>query len=228
MIDKIYPVGSIYLSVNNVSPATFIGGTWSALSNGYILKLITSGTGGAENAASNTGKNNGNTGGPSTTNTSGPSTTNTGPSSGSTGGPSTTNTGEASGDTGGHKLTAAQSGVPAHSHKFSSNGVRLLAAANAGTEHGIEGNYGAGTNGFWSFSTTTENNSAADASSEHKHSLNKHTHTLNSHTHSLKDHVHSLNSHTHTLNSHTHSLNSHDHTPGMPANISVYGWKRTA
>ena len=27
LIDIIYPVGSIYMSVNNVSPATFLGGT---------------------------------------------------------------------------------------------------------------------------------------------------------------------------------------------------------
>lgn len=28
LIDKIYPVGSIYMSVNNVSPSVFLGGTW--------------------------------------------------------------------------------------------------------------------------------------------------------------------------------------------------------
>lgn len=27
LINLIYPVGSIYMSVNNVSPATFLGGT---------------------------------------------------------------------------------------------------------------------------------------------------------------------------------------------------------
>ena len=28
LLDTVYPVGSIYMSVNNASPATFIGGTW--------------------------------------------------------------------------------------------------------------------------------------------------------------------------------------------------------
>ncbi len=28
MLNKIYPVGSVYLSANNVSPQTFLGGTW--------------------------------------------------------------------------------------------------------------------------------------------------------------------------------------------------------
>lgn len=36
LIDKIYPVGSIYMSVNNVSPATFIGGTWVAWGSGKV------------------------------------------------------------------------------------------------------------------------------------------------------------------------------------------------
>ena len=33
LINSIYPVGSIYLSINNVSPASFIGGTWEQISN---------------------------------------------------------------------------------------------------------------------------------------------------------------------------------------------------
>lgn len=36
-INEVYPVGSIYMSVNNVSPATFIGGTWEALDEGRVL-----------------------------------------------------------------------------------------------------------------------------------------------------------------------------------------------
>lgn len=35
-IDKIYPVGSIYMSVNNVSPQSFIGGTWVAWGAGRV------------------------------------------------------------------------------------------------------------------------------------------------------------------------------------------------
>lgn len=37
VIDKIYPVGSIYMSTNNVSPATFIGGTWQVIKDTFLL-----------------------------------------------------------------------------------------------------------------------------------------------------------------------------------------------
>ena len=53
-LDSVYPVGSIYMSVNNVSPATFIGWTWEALDDGRVLIGAGSAhpageTGGAEN-----------------------------------------------------------------------------------------------------------------------------------------------------------------------------------
>ena len=35
-INKIYPVGSIYMSFRNTSPASFIGGSWSQLSNTFL------------------------------------------------------------------------------------------------------------------------------------------------------------------------------------------------
>lgn len=37
LVDIIYPVGSIYMSVNNVSPATLFGGTWQAISGRFLL-----------------------------------------------------------------------------------------------------------------------------------------------------------------------------------------------
>lgn len=36
-LNKIYPVGSIYTSVNNVSPASFLGGTWEAITDRFLL-----------------------------------------------------------------------------------------------------------------------------------------------------------------------------------------------
>ena len=37
LLNKVYPVGSIYMSVNNVSPAAFLGGTWQAIEQGRML-----------------------------------------------------------------------------------------------------------------------------------------------------------------------------------------------
>ena len=37
LLESIYPVGTIYTSVQNVSPASFLGGTWEALNEGRVL-----------------------------------------------------------------------------------------------------------------------------------------------------------------------------------------------
>lgn len=37
IIDMIYPVGSVYISVSNVSPATLFGGSWEQLKDRFML-----------------------------------------------------------------------------------------------------------------------------------------------------------------------------------------------
>ena len=37
IINKIYPVGSIYISYNSTNPSTFLGGTWEAFGKGQTL-----------------------------------------------------------------------------------------------------------------------------------------------------------------------------------------------
>lgn len=36
-LDTVYPVGSIYISVNNTSPATLFGGTWEQIKDTFLL-----------------------------------------------------------------------------------------------------------------------------------------------------------------------------------------------
>ena len=37
IIDIVYPIGSIYMSVNSTSPASFIGGTWARIQDTFLL-----------------------------------------------------------------------------------------------------------------------------------------------------------------------------------------------
>lgn len=51
LLDKIYPVGSIYLSTNSTSPASFLGGDWVQIKDKFLLAsgdTYTSGTTGGE------------------------------------------------------------------------------------------------------------------------------------------------------------------------------------
>ena len=54
LIDVIYPVGSIYMSVNSTSPATLFGGTWEKIEDRFLLacgtKHSNGSTGGSEDA----------------------------------------------------------------------------------------------------------------------------------------------------------------------------------
>lgn len=36
-IDSLYPIGSIYMSVNNVNPSTIFGGTWEQIEDKFLL-----------------------------------------------------------------------------------------------------------------------------------------------------------------------------------------------
>jgi len=37
LVDMIYPIGSIYMSVNNVNPSTLFGGTWEQIKDKFLL-----------------------------------------------------------------------------------------------------------------------------------------------------------------------------------------------
>lgn len=43
LLDSVYPVGSVYMSIENTSPASFLGGTWTSLGSGRALWLAPDG-----------------------------------------------------------------------------------------------------------------------------------------------------------------------------------------
>lgn len=59
LLDKVYPVGSIYMSVNDVSPASFLGGTWESLKDRFLVgagnSYAVNATGGASSHTHTTG-----------------------------------------------------------------------------------------------------------------------------------------------------------------------------
>ncbi len=42
LLDLVYPVGSVYMSANNVSPQTFLGGTWQQIQEKFLLAASSS------------------------------------------------------------------------------------------------------------------------------------------------------------------------------------------
>ena len=129
--DDIYPVGSIYMSVNSTDPGTLFGGTWVRLTDTFLLAA------GSTYAADD-----------------GTHTTATGGSA--THVHATKN----------HTLTAAQSGVPAHSHQilnsaimYNNSSTSRMATSGSGTKISANTNLG----------YSTYDNTAQNATSGHNH-----------------------------------------------------------
>ena len=53
LLDKVYPVGAVYISVSNTSPATLFGGTWEAISDRFLLAAGNSYTAGSTGGEAN-------------------------------------------------------------------------------------------------------------------------------------------------------------------------------
>lgn len=55
LLDLVYPVGAVYMSVNAASPATLFGGTWERITGRFLLAATDGGSSGASQAAGRTG-----------------------------------------------------------------------------------------------------------------------------------------------------------------------------
>ena len=119
ILDKVYPIGSIYMSVNNVNPADLFGGTWQELTGRFLLGRSTA------HAAGSTGGEEEHT----LTSNEMPAHTHNGPSHTHTG-PSHTHTGPSHTHTlASHTHTASTASAGAHTHKV--NRAKLAATGTA-------------------------------------------------------------------------------------------------
>ena len=217
VVDMIHPIGDTVIRMDNVNPGTlYTGTTWQKISEGKVLL-------GADGTNYTAGNSYGNAEHTHTNpTTSGSSAANTGGNNGNTG--STTLTAAQSGVPAhghGHSLT-----LPNHVHKSRSsthtyflnvidavnrrtikNGTGTEFTGNMHSDNTLERNSNTGNpTSLPAISGSVTNNSAANASSGHTHTLNNHTHTM----------------------AHTHTQGNTGSADNLPLSLAVNIWIRTA
>ena len=246
LLNRVYPVGSIYMSVVNVSPAAFLGGTWQAIEQGRMLMAAGSSwqagtTGGAayhtltvaempahDHSAIETAAG-GHTHGASTG------------SAGAHAHSGSTN------NAGNHYHTGTTNGAGSHSHTRGSMNITGTFDGNVDDDnkggksgafyttgrqiYGANGDDMGGVIGFdasrsWTGSTSTDGS--------HSHGFS--TSWAGEHAHSLS--IASAGAHTHSVaiaaaGAHTHAITIGKTGSGaafsiLPPYIAVYMWRRTA
>ena len=218
LLNRVYPVGSIYMSAVNVSPASFLGGTWQAIEQGRMLMAAGSSwqagtTGGAayhtltvaempahDHSATETAAG-GHTHGAST---------------GSAGAHSHSGSTNSAGN---HYHTGTTNGAGAHAHN-----MNIFWFKNPGEGGACDS--GSGQMAIHNFNTSTDGN--------HSHSFS--TSWAGEHAHSLS--ISSAGAHTHSVaiaaaGAHTHAITIGKTGSGaafsiLPPYIAVYMWRRTA
>ena len=247
LLNRVYPVGSIYMSAVNISPASFLGGTWQAIEQGRMLMAAGSSwqagtTGGAtyhtltvaempahDHSATETAAG-GHTHGASTTSAGAHSHSGSTNSTGNHYHTGTTNgAGSHSHSRGSMNITGSFSGVgddgvePSYSGAFYKTGGRSVPVSNKGDPDYVTG-FDASRS--WTGSTSTEGS--------HSHGFS--TSWAGEHSHWLS--ISSAGAHTHSVaiaaaGAHTHAITIGKTGSGaafsiLPPYIAVYMWRRTA
>ena len=230
LMNAVYPIGSIYMSVNATSPAILFGGTWEALGGRFLIGANENYTGGDTGGSANAiipYHNHNFTG---TTVTSGNQSANH-THSGTTGNQSANHT--HSGTTGNQSANHTHSGTTATA-VAGSGGIRAVGTVGTNVHAGHVTGYSAG-------SYTQINAGAAFNGSNHTHTFTTTTNSAN-HTHTFTTTTNSAN-HTHTFTTgnnsgnHTHQVtaagtisyageNNNIIGANMPPYLAVYMWKR--
>lgn len=257
LIDLIYPIGSIYMSVNNVSPATFLGGTWSALGGQFLLganATYTAGTtGGSATHTLTTAEmpSHGHTINHTHTTATSSSTSvaHTHSVSATTGNNSVGHTHTYSGTTANNNVGHTHS-VPALSGTAASDGshghdIGIDLDVGSGSSRygphltGVSGanrTYPTGSSGAHTHSVSTTASTTGGISANHTHTFSGTSSGVSAnHTHSFSTTSEAMSAnatHTHTVDVPAYSGSSGSNGSGnahnnMPPYLSVYMWKRT-
>ena len=163
VLDSVYPVGSVYISVNSTSPATLFGGTWVQIQDKFLLCA------GSTYTAGSTGGNSSATSGGPSNNTSGSTTLAVSQIPAHTHG-SKTLTGQARfRDTasGNHDLILSSSGIVSHSHATEWSGTHDKQSITSAS------------NNYYNdlIVTATHEHTSVGGGTGHTHTLSSHTHT---------------------------------------------------
>ena len=235
LLSKIYPVGSIYMSTNSTSPATFIGGTWQRIQDRFLLAAGSTYTAGNTGGSSTTSYTpSGSVGYHTLTTSEMPSHTHT--FTGSSVSTSIEDTYHA------HTFTSTNTALN-HYHDFNTGGQSQGHTHNTGFKPSADeaGGYGLIAGGAFTNRVIVSQGtySTTGTSNDHTHSGTT-AYTDLTHKHSGTTNAENAN-HAHTVtasgsNSNAGGGSSHNHSfSGTAANIStmspyltVYMWKRTA
>lgn len=213
MFEQIYPVGSIYISVNSTNPQSLFGGTWEQLQNQFLL-------------AAGSSYSAGSTGGSATHTHTNPNTSTLNANTGNWNGTS----GAYSGTSGSTAITTAQ--MPAHTHArgtMNITGGFKICGGEGGLDHFYGAFYSKKT-GQQAFTPERWFEGSGYADFDASRNWTGSTSSVGSgqgHTHSIPSHTHSVPSHSHSMN-HSHTVDSTGASSNMPPYLAVYMWKRTA
>ena len=207
-LDKVYPIGSIYMTVDNINPKDIFGGTWEQLKDRFLLGAGNTyglgGTGGSSTVTLSTTQIPGHTHSFSAT-------------SGATTASHT------------HSFSATSGGVST-GHKHDWSGTTSSSGSHVHTLKGYGATLGSGSAG-WRFGSGGGSNASGIVNS-----AGGHTHTVsgttgyqsNSHTHSVSGTTGSGGaSHSHSVSGTTGSTGGNGAHDNMPPYLVVNIWKRT-
>lgn len=223
----IYPVGSIYISVNAANPGTIFGGIWEQIKDQFLLasgtKYKAGATGGSADAVI-------------------PEHTHEITASSASAEAHTHTTSGTAASGGAHTHTTSGTAASAGAHTHTTSGTAASAGAHT---HGMGNVWSNGTGDSSAYmqtskrKLTTRNTASAGA---HTHTTSGTAASAGAHTHKVTGTAASAGAHTHTTSGTAASAGAHTHTitataaktgvaaagKNMPPYLAVYVWKRTA